>query len=421
MSDGDAAHGLTLEGGDPLIQVNRVLSISPFQCVVMFVAGNYGLGLARHGRFLRGGFILATMSHLIMACVSYYSLWMLSYVAQRHQSFQYEELWRRCGYRGSVVIGFLMFVSCEGWIILYFGSVLRLWVMIVDVMWPAAHTVVKDKFIVTFALLVVLFAPIILRRDKLAHFIGACVKCGLIIALMALSVQWMIHYRENYVVENKVVHLFDASWLITLLGDYMNSYTNYPLFFWAFGSMKDLTLARLRKYILISLIIVVVGNEFVSYIQFFTLYGDREADMIWGELDVNLWSARFGLFLWFAYVALTLPPFLEPVRTAVLSLAQQLDSYPRFIWSSTGLVWMIVSVLVAAITGSNLMPLWLGLLAVGGLMQMGFPAIMLIKHMGELPKAHWLGIIILIGMSALAFVAGIYLLVASDALPPMAY
>jgi hypothetical protein len=314
-----------------------------------------------------------------------------------------------------------MFLSCESWIIVYFGYVLRLWALIVDVMWPTADDFVKDKFIVCFAVLIVVLAPIIMRRDKLAHFICACVKSVLIAVLTILSVQWLIHYQEDYVVENKIVPLFDFSWLITLFGDYMNSYVNYPLLFWAFSSMKDLTFARLRKYILISLVIVVVGNEFVSYIQFFTLYGDREADMIWAQLDLNLGSTRFGLIVWLAYIALTFPPFLEPVRTAVLSVAQQLDSYPTFIWSSTGLVWMVVSILLSTIMKQDLLPLWLAMLAISGFMQMGFPAIMLIKHMGELPKVHWLGIILLITLSVISFVAGLYFFIASESRPSMAY
>jgi hypothetical protein len=421
MSDTDAPQGLTLDGGDPLIQVNRVSSISPFQCIVMFVTANYGIGLARHGRHLRGGLVLATLGHVIMASISYYSLWIICYVGQRHQSFRYEELWRRCGYKGSVVVGLLMFISCESWIVLYFCYVLQLWVLIVDSMWPTAAAVIKDKFIVSFAILIVLFAPIILRRDKVAHFVGACLKGVVTVVLMALSIQWLVHYREHYVVESKVVRIFDISWVVTIFGDYMNSYTNYPLLFWAFGSMKDLTFARLRKYILISFIFIVAGNEFVSYIQFFTLYDDRDADMIWGQLDLNLWSVRLGLVVWLVHIALTFPPFLEPVRTAALTLAQQLDSYPRFVWSSTGLVWMVISVLLSSISEANLLPLWLGVLAISGFMQFGFPALMLIKHMGDLPKVHWLGIILLIALSVVALVAGVYLIIASDARPSMAY
>jgi hypothetical protein len=72
----------SLDGGESLIEHNRCRAMSAFRCSAIFTMAHYGVGLGRRSLVYQGGILTLTILHAGIVVVFYYSLWMLSWVAQ---------------------------------------------------------------------------------------------------------------------------------------------------------------------------------------------------------------------------------------------------------------------------------------------------------------------------------------------------
>jgi hypothetical protein len=142
----------------------------------------------------------------------------------------------------------------------------------------------------------------------------------------------------------------------------------------------------------------------MASLQFCVIYDDRREEFFLKELNPDDWTTKVGLIVFFFYLLCTFPVYIDPVRLGSLAFIRQLEVFPTFIWAATGMIWLIMAMLMRAVVMRWFPVVRLISTAASGFMQLGWPAMMMIKLMGTAPKIHWVGIGVFIALS-LAFVA----------------
>jgi hypothetical protein len=402
--------GETFGSNDLHIKLNRRTSMNSVRCCILFTTANYGVGIARNSLKYQGGLILTTLLHALIAAASYYSLWMLSYVASVLKNTRYEGLWRRSGLKGSFFVALCTFLVSGGWISVYISYMCRFMDVIADYYFPTLP-ILNDPFLTNFILLIVVFLPVVMSRDLLAQEVAAALKIILGAIFFGICVYWNVLCSSKPKTKGTKVALFDGGTVFSSLSDFMINYLNFMLLFPAFERMKDLTFVRLDRCLRWSIFAVFFGNEVFAYMQYFMFYQDRETELVMEQIGYDEPSARVGLIILYLFLVTTIPPFLEPMRISLLDLAREMDLYPLFIWSAVGLIWMIVTILMSIVVRDNLDIIRRIAVASAGIIQFTFPGILCITHRAKLPKLHWVGAIAYIflgvGMSITGAVIGI--------------
>jgi hypothetical protein len=320
---------------------------------------------------------------------------------------RYETLWRRCGFRGHSIIAVAVFATTEAWIAVYFRYLSRFINSFTDIFCPQ-FTILRDPFLPNIVLVLVVLLPVTLRQDMVLQECSAYVKIILILVFVGLNIYWLVTDSGGSVKAGKSVSIFDVSVVPAGFREFIVSYTDFILFFPSFNRMRHLTFARLTRCVRWSLFVLFAGSEIVAYMQYFLFYDGRVAEFVDEQVGYDRVTARIALILLFVFVLLTLPPLIEPSRATLLGLVREMDTYPMFVWSSVGLLWLLVALMIAAIGGKVLTDLQIVMVAISGLLQFTLPAIMLAKHMATLHKIHWAGVISYILLGVTMFIYSLY-------------
>jgi hypothetical protein len=394
-----------IDGGNLLIRPNRLSCDDPLECACMFIAYQLGFGIVADSHFFRGGFLFVTLIHLVVALISYYGLWMFCYAMNHYREPRCEMLWRASRFRGRTAISAFIFICSLGWIALFFGYVTDAWTMICAVFFPGAPAFVSDGFTINL-IVVALIGPGLVRRDRRITIFASIVKVVLVLLFLVLNIYWIVsaniegrhekHFRfAEFSVNSLIFHAVTR---------YVGTYSNCIALFTLLGKMRTMTFERLTRTLRWSLVISAILNHTIASLQFYVLYDDRNDNNFLCELDPNHWATRAGLIIFFCYLLGTFPVYVDPVRLSALAFIRPMEVFPVFIWAATGMIWLLFAMLMRAVVMRWLEFMRIVSTAATGFLQLGCPALMMIRLMGTAPKVHWAGIVGCIALSV-AFIA----------------
>lgn len=394
---------------DLAIAPNRATSISQMSSVMMMLPGLIGQGVMSLSKHFKCGIIFATVIHIIVVLLVYYSTWMLAHLMKLHRKGTYEQLWVTSKFKFSIIVSLSIFLPCIGFLSIYFNLIKDLWSSFLVSVMDSPPSLIIDPYMIYTVLIALVFSPLVMRQDKWLICVCGWVKCALTLVFTGLCIYWCVAAQSNPLNSGKKVVLFnmEEDWLAAA-GEFLGTYLDYFFLFNSLNHMVDMTYKRCWKVVNWSFGIFFVWCEVLCIFQYFIFYDRRSHKNMFEDMDPTWATVKIGKLLFMLITILSFPVYFDSLRISALYIIEVMESYPKFVWSAIGFLWLLVTATCATIAGA-----YMDLFVVIGnilamIMQFMGPALMFIRVIDTVSKVHWIGIIFFIVLGA---GMGIYLLI----------
>jgi hypothetical protein len=145
--------------------------------------------------------------------------------------------------------------------------------------------------------------------------------------------------------------------------------------------------------------------EICCILQYVVIGGTDEKNYFLLGLDAGRIDVKFALVIMILMILMAFPVFVEPMRLSMMYFVSIRDDYPLFFWVTVGLIWLLVAAALSAMTVKYQDTALVIAAVIDVAVQFIFPAAMLVKCMPDLPKIHWVGVVLLV-VIGLALVLG---------------
>jgi hypothetical protein len=355
-----------------------------------------GIGVVRTVTVWGCGFVFATIIHAIIACLSYYSIWMLLHVMKVYKVCRFTACWNSSGLKGWWVLSVLIIAVIEVLIAVYFDFIWQMWTELLSYNFTSLPAFVTDPYLLHVCVIVVIFLPIVTRRDQrfLAYF--SWIKAFLLGVFYAINVYWC--YTRNRDWEgDRIIAVFDTSAaFFDCVRDYVAIYLTFFCIWTPLINLRDFTFDRGVTVIRSGYIVFFIFSHSLTLIQHFTFYGTFSTDNILYELDMDDVTVQIAFVIVLVHMVLSIAAYLDPVRQVGLEFVQRMEVYPQYIWVTFGYIWLLFALLMSPIMShylnlvasvANTFPMILQFIA---------PAIMMGKLMNTgVARIHWVGVVVL--------------------------
>ena len=379
-----------------------------------------GTGVLRLGSAFNSGLIFTHILNILVAIVSFYSLKLFVLAASCYHESTFEEIWSSAFSRKTVFIPALCSIlSSLSNIMSYLGylqdsiiNIISNFILLFD---NEGHDLIdsiqKYKILFGFFIVIVLCLPASLSNDLrfivITSYISItfflCVFIYIIGRFAAIVVKDGFDPYHRFRLFDVKNHISDSISSLTY------SYLFYPFAWPGLRHAKNTTARNFTNMffttILISFILYSIIGTF-SYLSFFDQNtGGIILDYYPMGTGTNEILLIIGHMFTFLYILLTVPVVLNPARYILLNIINMKDSFPKDIWSLTGITLSLISLILANMPENITDILFIITDLLTLLLLFIFPPVLYLRGYGTKNKFHFAGAIfeMIIGLALISF------------------
>jgi len=398
------AEGVDLD--DSLLQRNSKSALNLFECTLMMINAITGMGALKLSVNFKYGAVSTSIVNLLLCLVSYYANWMLLTVMKIKRTFSYEESWRATMKHASFLTSINIIIPSVSFTSWYFLNIQELLISLLQQYYPNSSYIFKDTYLIAISVAIIICLPVIFQRTmKLVSVLSMIAFLCCIFAMVHIT-YWFIKYYNMYGFDpDQKMVLYSSNGIVAVFSDYISAYCGFMFTFPCLSQLKSLTFNRGKSLMKYTHVFLFIFYEYTGLVSYFTLWDKQGSAIIYDKLPQGNMFLTIAYIVYIVLILCSIPMMINPARESALQIVSTTTKYPSYIWTSSGVLVAVTSILWTSLTGTYLSILRLFMSA--AVMIIGFilPALMLSKVMDKLSKIHWVGItfFLVVGIGTMLF------------------
>ena len=364
----------------------------------------FGIGIFRIGSYFNSGYLSIIILNMIIAIVSYYSLFLYVLSAAHYHQCTYEEIWVVAFSKKTVfipafcsIISYFIFFGLDTqWISKTVHQMISVWA-------PGLDKAFSNIWTLTLILLLVFYIPICFVNNlKIFVWIARIKLFCFFLILLYVFVRFILGLKNRGFDPNNTASAFKIDdKILTDLSGYVFSYELMPFAYPGMRHAAFPTIDKMKKMFLTVIAICFVYYILVGIFFYLTFYGQNSGYESIFSFYSNDWFNLCFMIIGILGIILSTPQLLNNDRYILLNAINRSEKFPKIFWFMVGVTIVLISSTIANLTGKinfimNLISEVLALFLI-----FAFPPAFYLKAYGKSVKLHFIGSIFMLALGVI--------------------